>query len=187
MKVVAVDLELNQPSTKIIQIGAICFQPENGEVIETFNRLVNPGEPIATEIVTLTGIRDEDVRQMPPITQAATDLSAFKKRLQASPIGIVWGAGKSNDVRKIFDESKIESPFKDRIIDVKGVFQMLANASGSKMRQKIGLHRACEILGLGWDSQFGAQHNALADAFNTMRIYMFLSKCLKGAVEIKMG
>jgi DNA polymerase III epsilon subunit-like protein len=149
--------------------------------------LINPGEPIAPEIVTLTGIKDEDVVQMPSIVEGAKKLSEFKSRLQINPIGIVWGAGRSNDVRKIFDEAGVESPFKSRIIDVKGVFQMLANASGSKMRQKVGLGKACEIFGLGWDSKFGEQHHALADAFNTMRIYMFLSKCLKGAVEIKLG
>ena len=51
----------------------------------------------------------------------------------------------------------------------------------------MGLAKACETLGLGWDSKFGVQHNALADAYNTMRVYMFLSKCLKGAVDIKLS
>ncbi len=187
MRVISVDLELNQPSTKIIQIGAVCFHPETGKVLETFNQLVNPGELIAPEITTLTGIKDQDVTHSPSIADAAKALSEFKQRLTASPIGIVWGAGKSNDIRKIYEESEIESPFKDRIIDVKGIFQMLANASGAKLRQKIGLQKACEKMGLGWDSEFGKPHDALADAFNTMRIYMFFSKCLKGAVEIKLG
>lgn len=187
MRLVAVDLEMNQPSTKIIQIGAVCFQPDKGNIIDTFNQLVNPGEEISPTIVNLTGITDQAVSGMPSLLKAANDFSAFKERLQINPIGIVWGAGKSNDVRKIFDEAGIEGPFKSRIIDVKGVFQMLANASGSSMRQKVGLNKACEILGLGWDSKFGEQHNALADAFNTMRVYMFLSKCLKGGFEIKMS
>ena len=187
MRVIAIDLELNQPSSKIVQIGAVCFQPESGEVYATFNQLVNPGEPIAPEIVALTGIKDKDVCSQPTIVKAASELGRFKLKLKASPIGIVWGAGRSNDVRKIYDEALIENPFKDRILDVKGVFQMYANASGSKMRSKIGLGNACENLGLGWDLKYGEQHNALADAFNTMRVYMFFSKCLKGAVDIKLG
>ena len=158
MKVVAVDLEMNQPSTRIIQIGAVCFRPESGELVDTFNHLVNPGEVISKEITILTRIKNEDVN-----------------------------AGLSNDIRKIYDESKIENPFKSRVIDVKGVFQMLANTSGAKMRQKVGLAKACEDMGLGWDAKFGNQHNALADAYNTMRLYMFFAKCLKGAVEIKLG
>lgn len=187
MRVIAVDLEMNQPSGKIIQIGAVCFQPDKGALIETFDRLIDPGEPIAREISELTGIKDEDVEGKPLITEGAREFSDFKHRLQINPIGVVWGAGKSNDVRRIFEEAGMESPFKNRIIDVKGVFQMLANASGAKMRQKVGLAKACEIFGLGWDSKFGEPHHALADAFNTMRVYMFLSKCPKGGVEIKLG
>jgi len=100
MRVVAVDLEMNQPSTRIIQIGAVCFQPDKGVLVDTFDRFVNPGEPIAPEIQTLTGIGDDNVRNMPTIGETSTEFSAFKQRLHISPIGIVWGAGKSNDIRK---------------------------------------------------------------------------------------
>jgi DNA polymerase III epsilon subunit-like protein len=187
MKLVVVDLEMNQPSSRIIQIGAVCFRPEAGELIDTFDQLVHPGESISPEIVALTGISDEAVAQTPKIQVAAEKFVAFKKQHQASPIGIVWGAGLSNDVRKIFDEAQIESPFRSRIIDVKGVFQMYANASGARIRQKVGLSKACEILQLGWDEKFGPPHRALADAYNTVRLYLFFSKCLKGGVEIKLG
>jgi DNA polymerase III epsilon subunit-like protein len=187
MRLVAVDLEMNQPSNKIIQVGAVCFQPDQGTIIETFDRFVDPKEPIAAEIVTLTGISDDDVRNKPSIAEISDEFSSFKQRLQINPIGIVWGAGISNDIRKIYEEAGTETPFKSRVIDVKAVFQMLANVSGSKMRQKVGLAKACELLSLGWDAKFGQLHNALADAYNTMRVYMFLSKCLKGAVDIKLG
>lgn len=187
MRVVAVDLEMNKPSNRIIQIGAVCFQPDRGLLVETFNQLINPREPIAAEITELTRIDDAKVAGMPSIVEAAEAFTTFKNRLQINAIGIVWGAGKSNDVAKIYEESGCESPFRSRIIDVKGVFQMLANSSGSKYRQKIGLNKACELVGIGWDNTYGLPHDALADAYNTMRIYMFLSKCLKGAVEIKLG
>ena len=187
MRVICVDLEMNQPSQKIIQIGAVCFDPYNGAIFDTFNELVNPGEQISQEITELTGITNEDVSNKSSILVAATLLNSFKNRLNINPIGIVWGAGRSNDVRKIYEESGIESNFKDRIIDVKGIFNMLANSSTSEYRSKVGLGRALEILGLGWDLKYGKQHNALADAYNTYRLYMFLSKCLKGAVDIKLG
>ena len=187
MRLVAVDLEMNQPSHKIIQIGAVCFQADNGLIVESFDQLVNPGEAISFEIVTLTGISNDAVKGMPRIKDAAEQFGAFKDRLKINPIGIVWGAGLSNDIRKIFDEAEIDSPFRSRIIDVKGVFQMLANSSHSKMRQKVGLAKACDLLGLGWDTKFGEPHRAIADAYNTMRVYMFLAKCLKGGVDIKLG
>jgi len=187
MRLISLDLEMCQPSCAIIQIGAICFQPNDGLIIETFNQLVNPQESISQEITQLTGIKDEDVINMPTIVEAANNLNAFKQRLQINPIGVVWGAGRSNDLRQIYDQSKVESLFSNRIIDVKAVFQMYANVSNSKLRQKSGLGKACDFLGLGWDSKYGPPHNALADAYNTMRVYMFLSKCLKGGIEIKLG
>ena len=187
MRLIAVDLEMCQPSTKIIQIGAICFQSDNGSIVEVFDQLVDPGESITQEITDLTGIKNEDVAGKPNIVEAANNFNSLKTRLQANPIGIVWGAGRSNDVQKIYDESGVESAFRGRILDVKGVFNMLANASNAQYRQKVGLRKALELVGMEWDSQYGPQHNAVADAYNTMKLYMFLSKCLKGGVDIKLG
>jgi DNA polymerase III epsilon subunit-like protein len=187
MRVVALDLEMNQPSQKIIQIAACCFQPESGELFETFNQYVNPNEPISEEIKNLTRITNERLVGKPDIVTAAVSFCDFKSRLEINPIAIVWGAGRSNDLYKIFDESGVKNPFSDRIIDVKATFQMLANSSAASMRKRTGLDSACGHLGIGWDDQFGLPHDALADAFNTMRVYMFLSKCLKGGVSIKLG
>src|ERR1019366_2782990 len=103
----------------------------------------------------------------------------------ANPIAIVWGQGRSNDVFKIYDEANVKSPFSQRVIDVKATFQMLANTSTNEMRSKVGLGKACELLGIGWDGRFGKQHDALADALNTFHVYNFLSKCLKGGFNIK--
>lgn len=186
MRILALDLELTQPTNKIIQIGAVCFDPNNGKIFETFDQFVNPGEPISKEISELTGITNDHVLFSPNIVEAAKKLTSFKDRLQFNPIGVVWGAGLSNDIRKIYEESGLESPFSNRILDVKGVFNMLANANNANFRNKVGLNKALELVQIGWDFKYGPQHNALADAYNTMRLYMFLSKCLKGGVDIKL-
>lgn len=185
MRLISLDCEFNQPSQKTIQIGAVCFQPDNGKIVEEFMVYVDPGEPISPEITSLTRITDDHVVLAPSIVEAARQLTSFKQRLQINAIPIVWGAGKSNDVSKIYSEADVESPFRSRIIDVKGVFQMLANSASNDMRQKVGLKKACDLLGIGWNSSFGQPHDALADALNTMRVYMFLSKCLKGGFDIK--
>jgi DNA polymerase III epsilon subunit-like protein len=185
MKLISIDLEMNQPSRKIIQIGAVCFDPKDGSITEIFNQLVDPGEALNPEITQLTRITDQMLFGKPSIKEAAVTLSAIKNRLQTSPIGIVWGSAESNDVRKIYEEASIESPFVGRIIDVKATFQMLANSSAAEFRSKVGLSKACNLLGIGWDEKFGKPHDALADAYNTMRVYMFLSKCLKGGFDIK--
>lgn len=187
MKLIAVDLELTQPNRKIIQIGAVCFNPVTGEMYDTFNKFVNPKESISAEITKLTGIEQYNVLLESDIIESANLFSLYKNHHKASPIAVVWGAGKSNDVRHIYDESSVESPFKDKIIDVKATYGMFANTQSNSFRAKRGLNGALESLGLGWDYKCGKQHNALADAYNTMRIYMFLSKCLKGGIELKLS
>lgn len=189
MRCIVVDLELNQPSRKIIEIGAVCFQPDTGTTVNTFQSFVCPNEDLNQEITTLTGIHKEELAFAPHIRTAAQKFSDFKKQHQANAIAITWGGAGSanNDASLIYKQAELENPFIPRIIDVKCVFQMLANASAADMRQKCGLKRACEVLKIGWDLQYGEPHRALADAHNTMRIYMFLSKCLKGGVGIKLG
>lgn len=63
-----VDLETTggSPSTsRITEIGAVKYR--GGELLGTFEALVNPGVPIPPFITQLTGIRDRDVREQPPI------------------------------------------------------------------------------------------------------------------------
>ncbi len=184
MKLIAVDLELTQPNQKIIQIGAVVFDPASGKLIETFNEYVNPGEEISPYITDLTGITNDHVKNAYDIKFNAVALSSLKARLEINKIGVVWGAGLSNDIRKIYDESGLENPFSNRIIDVKAIYQMLANASGGDMKRDIGLKRACDFVGIGFNNNLGMEHNALGDAFNTMRLYLFLSRILKSGFDI---
>ena len=47
MRFISVDIESNQPSGKIIQIGAVAFDTDAKQPIQgEFNCWLNPGEPI---------------------------------------------------------------------------------------------------------------------------------------------
>ena len=188
MKLIAVDLEMNQPSGKIIQVGAVCFEPQ-GKLIDYVVGYVDPHEPISPKIVELTGITDDMISNGAvtlTIEAAAILLNCFKRDHDANSIGVVWGAGLTNDIRELYSQAGIESPFMSRVIDVKGVYQMLANSMNARMRSKVGLEKACDNVGIGFDRKFGAPHNALSDAYNTARLYCWLSKCLTGGADIKM-
>jgi DNA polymerase III epsilon subunit-like protein len=54
--IVALDLELNQPSERIVQIGAVLGNVRTGEVVSHFEAKVNPGEPFSSRIAELTGL-----------------------------------------------------------------------------------------------------------------------------------
>lgn len=50
---------------RVIEFGAALLDPHTGEVVETWNTLVNPGEPLSPEIIKITGITDADLHDAP--------------------------------------------------------------------------------------------------------------------------
>jgi DNA polymerase-3 subunit epsilon/ATP-dependent DNA helicase DinG len=75
---VSLDLEttgLNPDKDAIIEIGAMKFR--DGEIVEEFTTLVNPGRPIPPEITMLTGITDRDVLGAPPFEHIEASLLRF--------------------------------------------------------------------------------------------------------------
>ncbi len=81
---VGLDLEttgVDAGSDRIIEIGAV--RVVDGEVDDTFETFVNPGLPIPTDIVHLTGISDDDVAGAPSIDELLPRIIEF---IGGSPI-----------------------------------------------------------------------------------------------------
>ena len=75
---VALDLEttgLNPDKDAIIEVGAVKFR--DGEIVEEFTTLVNPGRPIPPEITMITRITDRDVLGAPPFERIEAPLMRF--------------------------------------------------------------------------------------------------------------
>ena len=75
---VAFDLETTGLSSRedtITEIGAAIFR--NGEVVDTFSQLVNPGRAQKPKIVELTGITDEMLKDQPTIEEVLPKFLAF--------------------------------------------------------------------------------------------------------------
>lgn len=69
---VALDFETtgrNPLKDRVTEVGIIIF--EDGEVVERWGQLVNPGRPIPAEVTQVTGITDADVADMPPFAEVA--------------------------------------------------------------------------------------------------------------------
>jgi DNA polymerase-3 subunit epsilon/ATP-dependent DNA helicase DinG len=76
--IVALDLEttgLNPDEDDIIEIGAAKF--ENGQLIETFDTLINPGRGVPERITAITGIRSEDLIGKPRFHEVLPHLREF--------------------------------------------------------------------------------------------------------------
>lgn len=75
---VVIDLEttgLDAKLDKIIEIGAVKF--EDGVETETYSSYINPGVRLPENIVELTGITEEDLKDAPDMSEVIDKLEAF--------------------------------------------------------------------------------------------------------------
>jgi inhibitor of KinA sporulation pathway (predicted exonuclease) len=180
MNVLVIDCEYNQPSTKTIQIGAAVFKARTGEMLESLEVYVNPGEPIVDYITELTGITDDDVKNAISIAEAYSLLKNLHSKHKCFMNPIVWGSGVRNDSMHIYneafptEESRKNNPnfMGFRVIDAKTIYQSIQMLNNKTV--KGGLKKACETVGIQFE---GSNHTALADAVNTFRIWHKLTKC----------
>jgi DNA polymerase III alpha subunit (gram-positive type) len=75
--IVALDLELNQPSERIVQIGAVLGNVRTGEVVSHFDAKVNPGEPFSSRIAELTGISAAELESASCLAAAGEAFAAW--------------------------------------------------------------------------------------------------------------
>lgn len=60
---------------RIIEIGA--FKISNGAICESFTTFINPGRKLSDEIISLTGITEEMIKDAPPYEQVMPDFYKF--------------------------------------------------------------------------------------------------------------
>lgn len=174
MIITALDLEMNQPSNKIIQIGAVIGDLKTGEILSSLSLIINPHETLNPDIIKLTGILQEDV-------DAGTDLEIAYEALKNIHIGaksfinpLTWGGGDSQFLRDQLKMNDEKWCFGRRWIDAKTVFISYCMANDLKFYG--GLGKSLIKLGLKFDGQ---KHSALDDARNTFIIYRELLKRIK--------
>lgn len=81
---VCIDLEttgLDPARDQVIELGAVRFR--GGAPLETFSALVNPGCSLPPVVSRLTGLRDEDLREQPVLSEV---LPAFIRFLEDEPL-----------------------------------------------------------------------------------------------------
>lgn len=177
--VLALDLESMQPSKSIIQIGACIGDLRTGEILETFNRYIDPGEPISPFIEKLTGISDLTIQEQGiSLRQGYEDLVKFADRPRFYSM-VTWGGGDARclkeQVTRAYDEIIIgkvfEWPFGHREMDIKTIFQFTQLARGAKPQS--GLAKSLTKFGLKF---IGRKHSAEDDAKNTFLLASHLFK-----------
>jgi inhibitor of KinA sporulation pathway (predicted exonuclease) len=181
-KVISLDLEMNGGSGKIIQIGYVIFDIVKNKELVRRCLVVDPGEPLAIipnigiHITDYTGITEVDIKfNGRSLEDAYKQLVDDVKTYNPTRTCVQWGDGKGDNkgdhdyLRHELGLSWVEFIFRPRAWDVKSLFQihMCFRNDGVAM----GLGKALEKL----DMKFmGRQHNAMDDAYNTLRLFLEL-------------
>jgi inhibitor of KinA sporulation pathway (predicted exonuclease) len=161
----AIDLELNQPSNTIIQLGWAIGNIKSGEIVETGSNIVYTTETINPEIVALTKITDEQIAQGVSLVDAYNTMMASCERWDCFINPITWGGGDSQLLKEQLP-TDIVWKLGRRWIDAKTVYCSWRLAHFEEPAG--GLAKALTKLGLAFQ---GRKHNAVDDAVNTFRIY----------------
>lgn len=168
---VALDLEFNQPSGRIIQLGLAAGDLSTGELLGTCSQYVNPGEPLHSDIATLCSVDAATIAAAPALDDAFACvldwLAPFNARRQMNPL--TWGGGDAESLRQHLGADQNQWAFGRRWVDVKTVFAAYQNSRGKSHFG--GLSSSLKKVGLRFD---GTPHNARDDAVNTWHMYVRL-------------
>jgi DNA polymerase III epsilon subunit-like protein len=168
----SLDLEMNQPSGRIIQVGvAVGKRGQPHAEYLTRSWLLRPGEPIAENITALTGISDAHIAQgAVPLEQMTQELSALITEHTPFINPVTWGGGDSELLLRTIREAGLEfRHFGRRWLDVKTMASVDAMAQGRKPAGGLG-----SVMGRYKLPFLGVPHRADVDAFNTLRLFFHL-------------
>jgi inhibitor of KinA sporulation pathway (predicted exonuclease) len=175
MKLVVLDLELNQPSNLIIQIGAVAVDLKSKKILsEQFNKVANPGELPSEYITNLTGITQDMVANAEPLKDVLESFWSWLKSIHCDRELGAWGG----DVYMVIEASKalgVDRPARVKNTDIKAVSKVF-RAAMPKARKSGGLKATMDLYGLNFE---GTQHDALADAINTAKLLIHLTSLVK--------
>lgn len=165
MRVTSLDLELNQPSQKIIQIGACVGDLKTGEIFEELRLYVKIDEPLNPYIIQLTGVTEEHLAtEGLELKTAYAAMADMHLRHDCLINPLTWGGGDSLELRQQLGEVE-KFCFGRRWLDIKTVFQFHQMAKDQKIQA--GLAKALTRVGMAFK---GRKHDALDDAINTFKL-----------------
>ncbi len=152
--------------SEIIEIGAV--KVSNGEIVDRFDMLANPGRKIVPRIARLTHITDEMVADKPSVDEV------IKKFKEFVGDDILVGHNiKSCDIPHISRAAKRAGvAFDNKYLDTK---PLAKNVKDSKGWEKITLSYLAEYYGL----EHKEVHRAWSDAEVNARVYFELQKAVQ--------
>jgi len=168
-KFLALDLEMNQPSGRIIQVGiAIGSAQDRRDQYITKKWYIDPKEPLDQFIIDLTGITQGDIGSYCVSHETVgRELGELIREYQCFVNPITWGGGDSTELLTEFSKNCVDFPhFGRRWIDVKTWYTLHMLCKGK--RPTGGLSSAMGQYKLQF---IGRAHQADIDATNTLALF----------------
>lgn len=156
------DLEANQPSGKIIEIGAVKLT-RIGKIEESkFQSFVNPDETINDYIVNLCQLSPNDLNLIstaPSFDEALRKFYEWATKISKNVVLCSWG---NYDIAELKQQTK-KFPFRGKSVDAKSIAMWVSLMFGRKIGSE-----SLEGMLKDWNvQQVGQKHRALFDAYNT--------------------
>ncbi len=181
MRFVIVDLEATcwqggrkQRPSEVIEIGAVVFDGETGQVVSEFSRFVRPVlEPVLSEFcIALTTIEQPDVDGARSFAEV---FAAFVDWIGPAPFVLCsWGAYDYQQLQLDCRRNGVVFPDTfEHYVDLK---QFFADVWGVA---PCGMVRALELLGL---PQEGTHHRGIDDARNIARVVRVIAPQLQARI-----
>lgn len=180
MKLAVLDFEMNQPSGKLIQLGAVCLDLRSGKITGYFNSYCNPNELLSPRIVELTGIDQTTVDCGVGESQMLLDFWNWYKKESCSG-AVSWGSDNKILLRQSILH-KVQVPRLKIDLDLKSAIS-IARAAFPNGKIRGGLKSSLTIFDLAFD---GAQHNALHDAYNTAKLVFLIKEVFFSYVKTRL-
>jgi len=166
LNILSLDLEFNQPSESIIQVGCVVGNLASGEILEEYSQHIKVDEVLAPFIIKLTGIKQNDVDNGISLQESYVRIKELHEKYECFRNCLTWGGGDSEALRERLKFDNEYFVFGRRWLDAKTLFVSLRFAMGKA--HQAGLAKA--LLKMGMTFQ-GKKHNACDDARNTFYIY----------------
>jgi inhibitor of KinA sporulation pathway (predicted exonuclease) len=174
MLFLSLDLEFNQPSRKIIQVGVCVGDFERGLIVSEERIYVNPNEIVSPYITTLTGIKQEQVNKGLTLAEAFEKVVRLHSKYNCFVNPLTWGGDDTQELKTQLEQAGLPQPnwpFGFRSIDVKTLY--FGYALARKITLQSGLENSMRRVGLTF---YGRKHDALDDAKNTFILARHLVK-----------
>lgn len=174
LDIVILDLEMNQPSGTIIEIGAVRFLRDGGIHPEKFDIIVNPNETLGTcqtrskgtiSITELTTITQEMIDKAVQLDVAIQKMHEWTSKESPNFVLAGWG-GDPSWLRTEVVNKNIPYPFRNKSFDIKSMVVIIAALLGKKYKTD-GLSSMMKCFNVKFE---GTKHRADSDAYNTARL-----------------